>query len=194
LKPRKRAGYRNSPPQGRRTPETGPAPSPQGLPDATTGLTAARPDACTPPDAAGGQSPLAVEGERPYPDRFFTWGGREGDTLLVRRTLRSGQHVGHRGNVVVLGDVNPGAEVVAGGDILVMGSLRGVAHAGAPADDRAVVAGFRLRPTQLRIGNYIARAPDGDITGPEVPEVAHVKEGRVVIRPYHPAGRGRPRS
>ncbi|MDQ7794015.1 MAG: septum site-determining protein MinC [bacterium] len=117
----------------------------------------------------------------------------DGDTLLVRKTLRSGQHVGHRGNVVVLGDVNPGAEVVAGGDIVVLGALRGVAHAGARGDEAAVVAGFRLRPTQLRIGNYIARAPDGDITGPELPEVAQVKEGRVIIRPYHSAGRPRPR-
>jgi septum site-determining protein MinC len=66
-------------------------------------------------------------------------------------------------------------------------------HAGARGDDQALVAGFRLRPTQLRIGTHIARAPDGDITGPEQPEVALVKEGRVVIRPYCPTGRMHPR-
>lgn len=150
-------------------------------------------------EAGGGHSPgeqpapLILDGQPFRPERVFSTDGAGSDTLLVRKTLRSGQHVGHRGNVVVLGDVNPGAEVVAGGDILVMGALRGVAHAGARGDEAAVVAGFRLRPTQLRIGNYIARAPDGDITGPELPEVAQVREGRVVIRPYHPTGRLRPR-
>ncbi|MBX6378990.1 MAG: septum site-determining protein MinC, partial [Clostridia bacterium] len=76
------------------------------------------------------------------------------DTLLVRRTLRSGQRVVFAGNVVVLGDVNPGAEVLAGGDIIVMGALRGVAHAGAGGQVGSVVAAFRLQPTQLRIGPY----------------------------------------
>ncbi|HSW11097.1 MAG TPA: septum site-determining protein MinC [Bacillota bacterium] len=138
-------------------------------------------------------TPLMLEGGPLRSDRIPAGERTDGDTLLVRKTLRSGQHVGHRGNVVVLGDVNPGAEVVAAGDILVLGALRGVAHAGARGDEQALVAGFRLRPTQLRIGTHIARAPDGDITGPEQPEVALVKEGRVVIRPYCPAGRMHPR-
>ena len=56
-------------------------------------------------------------------------------TLLVRRTLRSGQRVRFDGNVVVLGDVNPGAEITARGDIVVMGWIRGLAHAGADGDD-----------------------------------------------------------
>ncbi|HCC33857.1 MAG TPA: septum site-determining protein MinC [Clostridiales bacterium] len=132
-----------------------------------------------------------LEGGPLRSDRIPAGERTDGDTLLVRKTLRSGQHVGHRGNVVVLGDVNPGAEVVAAGDILVLGALRGVAHAGARGDEQALVAGFRLRPTQLRIGTHIARAPDGDITGPEQPEVALVNEGRVVIRPYCPTGRDR---
>ncbi|MCY0885704.1 MAG: septum site-determining protein MinC [Firmicutes bacterium] len=103
-------------------------------------------------------------------------------TLLVRRTLRSGQKVRYVGNVVVLGDVNPGAEITAEGDIVVMGWLRGVVHAGANGDIRATVAAFRLTPTQIRIGPYIARAPDtGDAGPPEAPEVALVRDGRLVI-------------
>jgi len=108
------------------------------------------------------------------------------NTILVRRTLRSGQKVHYHGNVVILGDVNPGAEVVATGDIVVMGALRGVAHAGARGNDKAIVAAFRLQPTQLRIGNYISRPPEGDAARPAVPEVAQVKEGVVVIDPYQP--------
>lgn len=120
-------------------------------------------------------------------------GGRRGEevspeaTLLVKRTLRSGQSIRYSGNVVVLGDVNPGAEVVASGDIIVMGVLRGVAHAGAQGNDRAVVAAFRLQPTQLRIGNYISRPPDNESNEPPSgPEVAQIKNGLVVVEAYQP--------
>jgi septum site-determining protein MinC len=107
---------------------------------------------------------------------------RRHPTLLIRRTLRSGQRVRFYGNVVVLGDVNPGAEITAGGDIIVMGWLRGLAHAGAEGDETAVVGAFRLNPTQLRIAHYIARAPEGgDAVLPEVPEVAEVRDGQLVI-------------
>ncbi len=103
-------------------------------------------------------------------------------TLLIRKTLRSGQNVRFYGNVVVLGDVNPGAEITAGGDIIVMGWLRGLAHAGAQGDERAMVSAFRLNPTQLRIAHYIARSPDAsEETMPDVPEIAEIREGQLVI-------------
>lgn len=111
------------------------------------------------------------------------------DSSLVRRTLRSGQRVQCDGNIVVMGDVNPGAVVIATGDILVMGVLRGVAHAGATGNQRAVVAAFRLEPTQLRIANFISRSPDEPPAGadqPRGPEVASIKNGMVVIEPYLP--------
>lgn len=111
---------------------------------------------------------------------------RRDPTLLVRRTLRSGQRVRYFGNVVVLGDVNPGAEITAGGDIIVMGWLRGLAHAGAGGNDRAMVSAFRLNPTQLRIGQYIGRAPDqGDAALPDIPEFAEVRDGHLVIDRWH---------
>ncbi|MHB1610790.1 MAG: septum site-determining protein MinC [Sulfobacillus sp.] len=107
---------------------------------------------------------------------------RSHPTLLIRRTLRSGQNVRFYGNVVVLGDVNPGAEITAGGDIIVMGWLRGMAHAGAEGNEKAMVSAFRLNPTQLRIAQYIARGPDaGEALLPEVPEFAEVKDGQLVI-------------
>lgn len=110
-----------------------------------------------------------------------------GDTVLVKRTLRSGQRVRFNGNVVVLGDVNPGAEVVASGDIVVMGVLRGVAHAGATGNTSAIVAAFRLQPTQLRIAHLISRAPDGaDAVAPAGPEMAQIRDGAVVIDHYPP--------
>lgn len=115
--------------------------------------------------------------------------GREGvgDSLLVRRTLRSGQRVRFTGNVIVLGDVNPGAEIVAGGDIVVMGTLRGVAHAGAGGDGEAIVAAFRLQPTQIRVGGVIGRSPDGAYERPDVPEIARVRDGALVVERLQPA-------
>jgi len=71
--------------------------------------------------------------------------------LMVRRSLRCGQRISYPGHVVVLGDVHPGAEVVSGGSVLVMGSCRGVVHAGAEGDHMARVIALRLAPTILSI-------------------------------------------
>ncbi len=110
----------------------------------------------------------------------------EGDenTILIRRTLRSGQKFHYSGNVVVMGDVNPGAEVVATGNIIVMGQIRGMVHAGAEGDESAMVMAFRLQPTQLRIANHITRPPDDEVADSSVPEMARIKNGVVTIESY----------
>ncbi len=103
------------------------------------------------------------------------------ETLLVRRTVRSGQRVAFDGNVVVMGDLNPGGEVIASGDIIVWGALRGTAHAGASGDTAAAVTALRLMPTQLRIAHLITRAPDGKVAEPKAPETARIKGDAVVV-------------
>jgi septum site-determining protein MinC len=108
----------------------------------------------------------------------------ENNTLLHKRTLRSGQRIDYDGNVVVLGDVNPGAVINCTGDILVFGTLRGVAHAGAQGNVKAIVVAFRLEPTQLRIAHYISRAPDGEAAVPTGPEMALVKDEQIQIEVY----------
>lgn len=103
----------------------------------------------------------------------------EGDeAIFVRRTLRSGHKVKHPGHVIVLGDVNPGAEIIAGGNILVWGRLRGTVHAGAQGDQEAVVCALELTPTQLRIADKISISPSEE--GRQEPEIARLKEGQVV--------------
>lgn len=107
--------------------------------------------------------------------------------MLLRRTLRSGRSVKHTGHVVVIGDVNPGAEIVAGGDVVVWGRLRGVVHAGADGDANAVVCALDLSPTQLRIAQHIAISPARK--GQPKPEMAHIKDGQIVAELWKPGDR-----
>lgn len=131
------------------------------------------------------QSPPSLKREKP-PELPESESPPGDETLLIERTVRSGQSISYPGHVVVMGDVNPGAEIVAGGHILVFGSLRGVAHAGALGDSKAIVAALRLCPTQLRIAGYITRSPDGEEVKPHQPEVASISEGAIVIERYYP--------
>lgn len=101
-------------------------------------------------------------------------------TLFHTGTLRGGQSLHHPGNVVVVGDVNPGAEIVATGDIVVFGALRGVAHAGARGDATARVHAIELAVTQLRIATYIAADASTD-AGKRGPETACVQNERIAI-------------
>lgn len=108
---------------------------------------------------------------------------RDFPTLLVERNLRSGQKVHHPGHVVIVGDVHAGAEVVAGGHIIVWGKVRGVVHAGAMGDSGAMVCALDLSPTQLRIAGYIARSPEEKRRRP-MPETARVRDGRIEAIPW----------
>jgi len=108
-------------------------------------------------------------------------------TYLVCRTVRSGQRFKYPGNVVVMGDVHPGGEVIASGHVIVMGTLKGVVHAGAEGDEKAVVLAFRLQPIQLRIAGYITRAPDDEADfSTEEPEIARVQDEAIIIDKYRP--------
>ncbi len=102
-------------------------------------------------------------------------------TLYHTGTLRGGQFLQHAGNIVVVGDVNPGAEVVASGDIVVFGALRGVAHAGAHGDARAKVYALELAPTQLRIATFIASDSGSEKNRGVRPEAACVQAERIAI-------------
>lgn len=101
---------------------------------------------------------------------------------IINKTLRNGQRVEYDGDVLIFGDVNPGAYVIASGNIIVMGVLRGVVHAGARGDESNVVIALKLLPQQLRIGNHITRAPDDeDHDTPDNSERAYVKDDQIVI-------------
>ena len=105
-------------------------------------------------------------------------------TTTIRRTLRSGQSVEYAGNVVIIGDVNPGAKVVAGGHIIVWGRLRGTAQAGAVTAQEAFICALELAPMQLIIGHIISRSPMGERPAQVIPEIAFVQDGQIVAEPW----------
>jgi septum site-determining protein MinC len=102
-------------------------------------------------------------------------------TLYHAATLRGGQVLHHTGNIVVVGDVNPGAELIATGDILVFGRLGGIAHAGAQGDDSARIFALDLAPTQLRIATSIAADAEPKRRSTPLPEAAVARDGRIVV-------------
>ncbi|MCP5095462.1 MAG: septum site-determining protein MinC [Chloroflexi bacterium] len=103
--------------------------------------------------------------------------------LILKETIRSGRKIYAEGAVVIIGDVNPGAEIIAGGDVIVWGRLRGMVHAGALGDETAVICAISLNPTQLRIADQITISPDYQHRTP-VPEQAAIRQGQIVAEPW----------
>lgn len=110
------------------------------------------------------------------------------DVKIVKGIVRSGQTLTHEGDMLFLGDINPGGTIVSTGSIYIMGSLRGMAHAGADGDEKAVIAAAHMRPTQLRIGGIISRPPDEWDLGEAFDaymEFAYVRDGKMEIDKIH---------
>jgi|WetSurMetagenome_2_1015567.scaffolds.fasta_scaffold118506_2 septum site-determining protein MinC len=108
-----------------------------------------------------------------------------GNSLLVTRGIRSGQKLAVRGNAVIMGDINPGGEVVATGNIVVMGCCRGVLHAGAEGEESSYILVYKMQAQQLRIAEYVATVPDDAGLSPL--KLAVVQEGSIVLTDYVPS-------
>jgi septum site-determining protein MinC len=104
------------------------------------------------------------------------------EAIFIHRTLRSGFKVDYGGHVVVLGDVNPGAEINAGGSVVVWGRVRGSILAGMPENHTASVCALELTPTLLRIAGvtYIPLKRKGK----NQPEMARVEDGQLVVESW----------
>ncbi len=131
---------------------------------------------------------LATRVSKPRPEenrQFSVEDLGEETALFLSRTLRSGTRIEFSGHVVVLGDVNPGAEVVAGGNVIIWGRLRGMVHAGAKGNRNAIICALDLSPTQLRIADEVSAIlkPRED----PVPEVARInKDGKLQAEFWSP--------
>jgi len=108
---------------------------------------------------------------------------RESKTAYYNTGLRSGQRIKYAGSVVIMGDVNPGSEVVADGNVIVLGALKGMAHAGASGDDSCFVSALLLSPTQLRIAGIISYVPESAKSARSSAAYAYIKDGQVFIGP-----------
>jgi septum site-determining protein MinC len=130
---------------------------------------------------------LATKLSTPRPDRAIRPQDTSvlgDDAIFVQRTLRSGFKIEAHSHVVVLGDVNPGAEVVADGSIIVWGRLRGAAHAGASGDVNAMICALDLSPMQLRIADQTE--VDRAKTQKNIPLIARVCDGLIKVEPWNP--------
>lgn len=115
--------------------------------------------------------------EKPVKPLDTNLGGE--DAVLVQRTLRSGFKIATRVHVIVLGDVNPGAEIIAGGNVIIWGRLKGTAHAGAEGNREATVCALEMEPMQLRIADLVAISPKH--RGKPQPEIARIQGNQVVV-------------
>ena len=113
------------------------------------------------------------------------------EALFIKSTFRSGESLHHHGDVVVLADVNPGAEIRADGDIVVLGSLKGWVHAGAAGDNKAVIIALDLPSSRFQIGKYEGVAPTSAKRKPKSsasgPMIAYVRSRSIHVAPF--AGR-----
>jgi septum site-determining protein MinC len=153
---------------------------------------ASRPPSFAARDAGGGLDPAIARARRVASSPDSTPPVAEaGAGLFLRRNLRAGQSVRYDGDVCVLGNVDAGAEIVAGGDVVVWGILNGTVHAGADGDDEAVVCALRLSPAQLRIADAMSRFPSQQTPEPGLyrpPELARVESGRIVVEAWRDGG------
>lgn len=102
-------------------------------------------------------------------------------TKFHKGSLRNGQKIEFDGSLVIVGDVNPGAEIKASGNIIVLGQLKGMAHAGCKGMADAFIAAVYMAPVQLRIADIITRFPEENKKGPKPPEYAFIQQGQIFV-------------
>ncbi|AFZ68789.1 septum site-determining protein MinC [Deinococcus peraridilitoris] len=135
--------------------------------------------------AAGGEIHRLRAGRLPTPESDAS-----ARTVIVPHSVRAGFRGEYKGSVVILGDVNPGAAVIAGGDVIVMGALRGVVHAGAGGKQDAIVWARPIASPQIRLGDAMARAPEDNALASMRrieeghAEIARLHEGAIVIESH----------
>ncbi|MGZ0086560.1 septum site-determining protein MinC [Caldibacillus thermoamylovorans] len=106
---------------------------------------------------------------------------RKAEMVTVSRIVRSGQVLHVEGDLLLIGDVNPGGMVIAGGNIFILGALRGIAHAGYGGNMEAVIAASVMKPMQLGIGDVMNRAPDYKTDERNEMECAYINEQNQIV-------------
>lgn len=100
--------------------------------------------------------------------------------------LRSGQVIKFNGSVIVIGDVNPGGEIIADGNVIIIGTLKGKVHAGYSGRKDVFVVALKLSPVQLRIANIITYFPDDILKSKsKTPQYAHIENDKICVEPIN---------
>lgn len=128
---------------------------------------------------------LIVQNEQKEGNEEITFQALGGDSVMVMRGVRGGQRLNIRGNAIIMGDVNPGGEIVASGSILVMGCCRGLLHAGAEGDQNVFILAYVMAAQQLRIAEHVATLPED--LGDAPLKMATLKNNAIVITDYQPS-------
>lgn len=108
----------------------------------------------------------------------------ESEVKTITKVIRSGQVLKITGDLLLIGDVNPGGQIEATGNIYVMGYLHGIAHAGVEGNEQTMIIASHMKPNQLRIADYISRAPDYETEGIDMGcGLIEESEKRILIEP-----------
>jgi septum site-determining protein MinC len=143
-----------------------------------------------PPEPEQPKAAEAPPSIQPIVQRAGSAGSLKGvpdEALFIKETFRSGESINYPGDVVVLADVNPGAEITAEGDIVVFGCLRGLAHAGSAGDAKATVIALELKSPRIQIGPYTGLAPttgQRSKTSGTGPKIAYVRRRSIYVSAF----------
>jgi septum site-determining protein MinC len=110
------------------------------------------------------------------------WNHHKSDVLMLRGRVRSGQKIESKRHIVITGDVNPGAEISAGGDIIVLGKLAGKVHAGCPDNSAAIIFALEFNPTHVQIGTIAAAGIEDEFIAK--PEYACIEDDGIMVKDY----------
>ncbi len=110
------------------------------------------------------------------------WMFHRSDVLMLKGRIRSGQKIESKKHIVIAGDVNPGAEIAAGGDVIILGRLKGKVHAGVPDKTGAIIFALEFNPTQIRISDVTAVGSDE--TAVTRAEYACIENNKIIVRDY----------
>lgn len=111
------------------------------------------------------------------------WNHHRSEVLMLRGRVRSGQKINAKKHLIITGDVNPGAEIIAGGDVIVLGKLAGKVHAGYPDQEDAIVFSLAFAPSHIEIGPVSAPGREEVNTG-QGAEFAAIENQSIVVKDY----------
>lgn len=110
------------------------------------------------------------------------WNHHRSDVLMLRGRIRSGQKIQSKRHIIIAGDVNPGAEICSGRDIVVLGRLSGKVHAGFPDNTNAVIFALEFKPSHVQIGTVAAAGINEEFVAK--PEYACVENDGIMVKDY----------